>query len=305
VRMGRTRRSHLPGAAFHITARTQWRAPLFEEALRERIASYIRWGLATSDAMLLAYAVMPNHFHIVLRQGVRPLGWVMQPIMRRIALLVQRSHDIKGHIFERRFRNHICETPDHLRRVVAYTHINPLRAGLCNGSLQYPWTSHAQYVLDDDGGVSEVQVIHALRLFATSSSTSRAQLIEDYNRYLRWRIDADAAGDGDVIPPEPPAPFGDLYFNDSFTAWPITQLTRRWDLRDRAVSVLRDIEPGWSIDRVRCSYGSRRTTAVRNQLIAALLQNGYRVHQVARFMHVSDSTVSAISAALRTGLLAS
>ena len=302
--MGRTLRLHLPRAAFHITARTQSRAPFFKDALREAIAGYIRWGVATSDAILLAYAIMPNHFHIVLRQGMRPLGWVMQPIMRRTALLVQRSFGIKGHVFERAFRSHVCENADHLRHAIVYTHLNPLRAGLCDASMHYPWTSHAQYVLDEDGGVSEVQVIHALPLFATSPSATRAQLVQDYDRYVRWRIAADATLDGDVVPPEPCAIFGDTYFNDSFTPSGVTPLTPPWDLRDRAVSILRDIEPRWSIEMVRRSYGSRQTIVVRNQLIAALLQNGYRVQQVACFLRVSDSTVSAISARLRANLAA-
>src|SRR5688500_9811985 len=127
--MSRTTRAHMPGMAFHLTARINRKDPLFlgVEAAAEKI---IVEGVSSSDALLLADVVMPNHFHIILRQGQRSLGWIMQPLMRRLDLLVQRSMEIEGHVFERRFRSLTFDDAPHLRRSIIYSDLNPHRAGL-------------------------------------------------------------------------------------------------------------------------------------------------------------------------------
>lgn len=141
----------MPGIAFHITARTQGKEPWFRDALRSRIEHILVEGVATSDAIRLSHTVMPNHFHLVIRQSARPLGWIMQPIMRRIAVAVQRTYGVEGHVFERSYRSLACESADHLRRAVAYTHLNPQRAGLCRSPEEYAWSSHVRFLVDDDG----------------------------------------------------------------------------------------------------------------------------------------------------------
>src|SRR5687767_3318846 len=99
--MSRATRQYINGGVFHITARTQGKRPWFTQRLRGVVVEIIVKGVALSDAKLLAYAVMPNHFHMVVVQGGMTLGTVMQPIMRRIALLIQRSRKCSGHVFER------------------------------------------------------------------------------------------------------------------------------------------------------------------------------------------------------------
>lgn len=120
--MGRQLRPQLPGVPFHVTARVQGRAAWFtgvERPLENRILAAPR----RSDATLLAYAVMPNHLHLVVVQGSQPLSQLMQPLLTRIALLVQRRTGREGHIFERRFRASPCLDPDYLRNAIAYVHL--------------------------------------------------------------------------------------------------------------------------------------------------------------------------------------
>src|SRR6266511_765859 len=88
--MPRARRTHAPGWAFHVTARTQGRVGWFKEpAVCDTIARYICEAAASSTTRLLAYAVMPNHLHMIVRQGSQPLGWMVQRVLQRTALLVR------------------------------------------------------------------------------------------------------------------------------------------------------------------------------------------------------------------------
>ena len=298
----RTPRPHFIGGAFHITARTQGHEPWFTDQIRTRIAEHIDQGVATSDAILLARTVMTNHFHIVLRQGTRPLGWIMQPIMRRIALLVQRNAGVEGHVFERRFRTRFCNTAGYLRRAIVYTNVNPERAGLCTDSCSYAWSTQAQYVLGGDGTVSAIQLANVMKLF-TNTSCSLDDARECYANYVRWRREKDRCDAEDIpyLVPEPLAIAGDVYFTESYCSSPPGPPQRLTDLRDKAIEILRDIDANIHIDSLRKRHLSRVLGRVRYELMAALIQREYRGKCVATFFRVSESTVSTVAVRVRYG----
>lgn len=212
--MSRVPRPYLPGTIFHLTTRTQGHEPWFTPTLRARIRDYIGQAFAGSDARLLAYALMPNHLHLVVQQGDATLGQLMQPLLRRIALLVQRSHGLVGHIFERRFRHTICHDPSHARTAIAYVHLNPVRGRMVAAPDHYPWTSHACYATSRAGPAPLSAVVASqagLRLFAADDAGSPAQRRARYDRYIRWLLARDAYNAGlargdDVGLFPPPAP---------------------------------------------------------------------------------------------------
>jgi REP element-mobilizing transposase RayT len=216
--MSRTLRPQMPGIAFHITARAQNREPWFVDNVRSQVERIIIRGVTSSDAMLMAYTVMPNHFHIVLRQGARTLGWVMQPIMRRIALLVQRQFSVKGHVFERRFRSFACADADRLRRAVIYTNLNPWRAELCRDPAEWAWSSHVRLISCATSDIPEGDVLQTLKLFANEATTDWTALAAAYLACLKWRMEKDLhlATDTPYDVPEPPTAFGDRHFAESF-----------------------------------------------------------------------------------------
>lgn len=291
----------MPGMAFHITARTQGKLPWFEEPLRDRIEQHIQEGVQSSDARLLAHAVMPNHFHMVIRQGMDPLGWIMQPIMRRIALLVQRRFDLAGHVFERRFRTTICENAEHVRRAIIYTHVNPEHAGIC-ATEEYRWSSAVLYAQDAASDADcPIAVAYALKLFGDKPNLSDVQLRACYRRYLAWRVEKDRrekAGER-IVELEPIAPAGDAYFLQHFCAMPPANRRPTADLRDKAMELLRDIAGSTTVDILRRQRLNRSLTEIRRQLIASLLQHHYRVIDIARFLRISDSAVSRIAIHMR------
>jgi len=301
VRMSRTIRAQLPGTAFHITARTQGHEPWFVPQLRAPIEQIIVEGVTSSDAWLMSHVVMPNHFHIVLRQGAWPLGQVMQPILRRIALHVQHAHDIEGHVFERRFRSIPCANADQLRRCIVYTHNNPRRKGLCDDLSDYRWSSHFRYVTEPTGDISRIELVTALRLFADSPPQSKRELRNNYIRYVQWRLakdDCDVRGEP-FCAREPSTIDGDKIFAEKFTGLPLSPRVPLKDLRDKAMELLAEIHGECEMSRLRRRTSKRAVVEVRRQLIAALLQCGYRRGSIADFFNISDTTVSVVATAMR------
>src|SRR5687768_11846369 len=135
--MPRKRRIHLPHAGFHITARTQDGAKHFVPDMRSDIVQDIEEATSSFGHTLLAQVVMPNHFHIVLRQGETPIGWLMQRIMQRTVMRVRRQHGGEGHVFGRPYWLCVCASAAYLRRAIVYTHMNPCKAGFCEHPSDY------------------------------------------------------------------------------------------------------------------------------------------------------------------------
>lgn len=265
-----------------------------------RVEQILLEGVATSDAMLISHVVMPNHFHLTIRQSARPLGWIMMPIMRRIAIAVQNRYGIQGHVFGERFYSEPSHGPDHLRNTVVYTHLNPTRAKLCNGPADYRWSSHSRFVVDDVGGCS-TQLLHILRLFGNRPNESHTELRQNYLRFMDWRIRKDAHKDPDIpfAEPEPATVAGDNFYAENFCAlWRQSRPQVR-DLRDKALDLLEQIDDGVNINELRRRHLPRRLSEVRDQLIAGLLQAGYRGKRIADFLRISDSKVSQIAIKMR------
>lgn len=299
--MSRVHRPQIPGVAFHITARTQGEEPWFIPELRQPVDEIVTDVLRSSDVWCLARSIMPNHFHLVIRQGMRPLHQTMQPIMRRIALLIQRSRGKKGHVFERRFRSHACENADHLRRAVCYTHNNPIRAKLCSDPCDWAWSTHAELLTEGDLGATGLRIIQTLQLFADAPGETPADWRENYLRYMRWRIEKDRCLLAGITfdAPEPTCQAGDRHYMDAFCALPPLSRKPQRDLRDQALVLLSLFDPECDIDTLRGRRLDRYRTSVRRQLVAALLQADYQGSRIANYLCISDTTVSEICSQLR------
>lgn len=303
--MGRRRRPYHPGMIFHLVSRTHRREALFTTELRSVIVDLIRSTVARTDAQLLAYAVMPNHLHIVVRQGWMELAQTMQPLMRRIAVRVQRAHQFEGSVVERRYRDTPCVSPDHVRSAIVYTHLNPWRARLCGDDLAYLWTSHAAYLPGADPtffGIEPDAQQRVLELFADEPYLDRDRLAERYRAHVRWRMDHDrylaaleAGRPSTALPPAPSTVEGDRAWLRIFSlpergapngATPLP------DLRDFIRNLVTSYDLGLSIGELRGSWVPRSVARLRARLIRAAADRGFRTCELARFFAIAPQSVS-------------
>ena len=93
-----------------------------------------------------AWALIPNHFHLLLRMGQTPLSKVMRRLMTGYAVTFNKRHKRSGHLFQNRYKSVICEEDPYLLELMRYIHMNPLRAGLVKYLKEldkYPWCGHS------------------------------------------------------------------------------------------------------------------------------------------------------------------
>lgn len=291
---------------FHLVSRMHRAERWLVPPLRDEVSSLIRRMVERTDARLLAYAVMPNHLHVLLRQGESELETVMQPLLRRVAYRVQRYHGFQGRVVERPFRHRACACAAHAREALMYVHLNPWRAGLCDDDLAYPWTTAGAYLPGADPalfGIRPQAQLPMLELFASADRCSRQQLCRDYAIWLErrrnQRLPLDRPGHQTTLDPPltapDPAP-GDRAWSRHFA--PAVQYDTRIptrnlpDLRDYVMGLLLHLAMGTTPDDLYGSWLPRPAARLRAQVIRAAAENGYRTGALARFFGVSPATVS-------------
>ncbi len=142
--MARQLRSEYPGACYHILNRGNYRQPLFEEA--GAAGSFEHCIFETSakyEWRLHAFAIMRNHFHLVLETPIPNLSMGMKSLQGTWANRFNRLHSERGRPFQGRFKAFPVEHGFALAQVCHYVHLNPLRAGIVKlaSLLEYRWSS--------------------------------------------------------------------------------------------------------------------------------------------------------------------
>ena len=93
-----------------------------------------------------AWALIQNHFHILLRTGPIPLSKVMRRLMTGYAVTFNKRHKRLGNLFQNRYKSVVCEEDTYLLELIRYIHLNPLRARLVEDLKaldKYSWTGHS------------------------------------------------------------------------------------------------------------------------------------------------------------------
>lgn len=92
-----------------------------------------------------AWALLPNHFHLLLRCNSYNLSRFMRSLLTGYAVTFNRRHFRSGHLFQNRYKSIVCEEDAYLLELIRYIHLNPLRADLVKSLdelANYPWSGH-------------------------------------------------------------------------------------------------------------------------------------------------------------------
>jgi REP element-mobilizing transposase RayT len=93
-----------------------------------------------------AWALLPNHVHLLVRTGTRPLARTMRSLLTGYAGAFNRRHRRAGHLFQNRYRSIVVEEEAYFLELVRYLHLNPLRGGVVpdlRALERYPYTGHS------------------------------------------------------------------------------------------------------------------------------------------------------------------
>lgn len=173
--MARKPRIHYDGAIYHVIARGNNRQVIFptsddKEKYLELIARYKQ----KYNCDILAYTLMNNHLHLLIRINLTPLSKVMQAVQQCYTQYFNRKYNHVGHVFQQRYKAFLCKNDQYLAALVVYIHENPVRAGLLGG-IDYPWSSHKEYV---NGNCQMVDVSFILDMLHSDRNIAIGKYLE-------------------------------------------------------------------------------------------------------------------------------
>jgi len=145
--MPRKSRIDAPGALHHVISRGIEGAEIYRsDSDREDFISRLEAILEETKTRCLAWALIPNHFHLLLKTGREPLSDVMRRLLTGYSVGFNRRYDRRGHLFQNRYKSILCQEDHYLLELVRYIHLNPIRAGLVgnfSGLDNYPYCGHS------------------------------------------------------------------------------------------------------------------------------------------------------------------
>jgi len=184
--MPRQPRLDAPGTLHHVMGRGMERTKIFptdtdRTDFAERLAALCQQG----HLVVYAWALMPNHFHLLVRTGTRPLAQSMKQLLTGYVVNFNRRHKRYGHLFQNRYKSIVVEEDPYLLELTRYIHLNPVRGGLVPGlrALRtYPWTGHAALLGRGDRAWQETAAVLA------AFGQKRRRAIQRYEAFIREGI---------------------------------------------------------------------------------------------------------------------
>ena len=318
--MPRQPRLDAPGALHRVMGRGIERTRVFHgDTDRDDFVNRLAVLCRDRSLVVYAWALMPNHFHLLVRTGQDPLSQSMKKLLTGYVVNFNRRHKRYGHLFQNRYKSIICEEDPYLLELTRYVHLNPVRGGILNRLSElrrYPWTGHSAIM----GGVERVWQDTAAIL--SYFGRKRKQAIERYEDFVRegisqgrrpelvggglirslggWsqvlslrRKGGRVASDERIL--------GSGEFIEQLLADAASREKETLRLSRKIVdlaSLAKKIASGEGVTEEELRAGSRRRSVVRTRRVfcqVAVKSLGYSGAEVARFLGVTTSSVNRLA----------
>jgi len=142
--MPRQPRYFIPNIPQHVIQRGVDRQAVFFQP--DDYALYLRSldeSASQYDCRIHAYALMPNHTHLLLTPGnERSLPLLMQAMGRRYVQTLNKKYDRTGTLWQGRYKASLVQDDRYLFACQRYIELNPVRAGIVSAPDEYPWSSY-------------------------------------------------------------------------------------------------------------------------------------------------------------------
>jgi putative transposase len=95
----------------------------------------------SEEVEMLAYCLMPNHFHLLIKQkSINGVSKFLKQITNAYTLYFNNKYQRIGGLFQGRFKAVSIETNEQMLQLSRYIHLNP------DNPETYPWSSYGEYI---------------------------------------------------------------------------------------------------------------------------------------------------------------
>jgi putative transposase len=97
------------------------------------------------DIELLAYCLMPNHFHLLVKQGKKEgISEFMKCLLTKYSIYFNKKYDRVGTLFQGTYKGALIEADEYLIYLSRYIHLNP--KAITNDVKTYDYSSLKYYL---------------------------------------------------------------------------------------------------------------------------------------------------------------
>jgi putative transposase len=134
------------GNFYHIYNRGNDRQIIFFD--RENYIYFLRLTrehLIGNGIDIVAYCLMPNHYHFLVYLREDKLSNAMKSLSLAYTKAVNKRFERSGVLFQGRFQSILVSDGDYLVHLTRYIHLNPVKAGFVQHPREWEFSSYAEY----------------------------------------------------------------------------------------------------------------------------------------------------------------
>ncbi|MCK5157472.1 MAG: transposase [Spirochaetales bacterium] len=264
--MGRKRRESNPGELLHIIQRGHNKNYIYEDTRdKKQFLNLSEELLDIYDFSLLYYALMDNHYHVLLEMGNDSISTIMQKLNLNYSRYYNKRYNRIGTIYGGRFSSRSVTNNAHLFRLLRYIAHNPVRAGIVKYPGEYRWSAHPAIRNNLNSVVAQEKVLH---YFGQDREVAR-------NRYITLIEDPDAP----VITGEK-----QLEKNQQKITEYLNCLMDSMELPENIRSLI-----------ISGRFSTSAAKHIRNEFIVRAVEEGHKRKDIAEFLSTSYETVRRIA----------
>ena len=145
--MARPLRITYPGAFYHITSRGNEQKNVFKNRRdRKKFFEYLNSATQRYNAVIHAFCLMSNHYHLLIETPAGNLPQIMQHINGAYTTYFNVRRGRAGHLFQGRYKAILVEKDEYAKELSRYIHLNPVRAEMVKAPEEYEWSSYRFYI---------------------------------------------------------------------------------------------------------------------------------------------------------------
>lgn len=137
------------GNIYHVYtgAWTEWPSSPTQTTNHAYLLRKVKRLLGELPVTVVAYCLMPNHYHFVLRQdGDVAISTFVQRLFQTYTQAFNRQQGRKGPLFEGRFRHVHVDRGEYVIHLCRYVHLNPVTAGLVRRPEDWPYSNYPEWI---------------------------------------------------------------------------------------------------------------------------------------------------------------
>ena len=285
--MARSLRIEFPGAYYHITSRGNERKNIYRTNKdREKFFSYLKSAHLKYGAVIHAFCLMNNHYHIFMETPRGNLSQIMLHINGAYTNYFNIRHKRRGHLFQGRYKAILVEADSYAAELSRYIHLNPVRASLVDRPDKFNWSSYRHYI-GKKKRLEWMTVDFILSYFDSRSTHAR----QKYQEFVTSRINIQSES------PLKKTVASTILGSDNFIELIKDKYIDR-KKKDRSVPALKELNDSPEIEEIYNKVEAICNNKSLSRNITIFLFHKFsdkRLKEIGKFFGIGDSAVSEAS----------